>query len=199
MARRSPEQVATRSEDDGRVQRSVRSRERILDALTELVSEGVLQPTAQQVAARASVSLRTVFRHFDDMEGLYREMQGRLNQVLRPLIDRAVPEGSLEVRVHDLVQRRSALFEKGAPFLRADVMVRWRSLFLSQAHDQMVRGLRLDLLRTLPEVADLPAERRDALELVTSFEAYDRLRTDQRLGRDRAQAVMTETVQALLS
>ena len=191
--------MPTRSEDDGRVQRSVRSRERILDALTELVSEGVLQPTAQQVAARASVSLRTVFRHFDDMEGLYREMQGRLDQMLRPLIDRPVLEGSLEVRVRDLVQRRSALFEKGAPFLRADVMVRWRSLFLSQAHAEMVRGLRLDLLRSLPEVADLPSERCDALELVTSFEAYDRLRTDQRLGRDRAQTVMTETLLALLT
>ena len=77
-------------------------------------------------------------------------------------------------------------------------MVRWRSLFLTEAHDAMVRGLRLDLLRSLPEAADLPSERRDALELVTSFEAYDRLRTDQRLGRDRAQAVMTETVRALL-
>jgi hypothetical protein len=37
-----------------------------------------------------------------------------------------------------------------------------------------------------------------ALELVTSFEAWDRLRVDQRLGKQRAAEVMKQAMSALL-
>ena len=46
---------------DGRLRRGERSREAIVAALFELVGEGVLQPTAQQVAERAGVGIRSVF------------------------------------------------------------------------------------------------------------------------------------------
>ena len=57
---------------DGRALRSERSRRPIVEALFALVGEGVLQPTAQQVADRAGVGIRTVFRHFEDMDALLR-------------------------------------------------------------------------------------------------------------------------------
>ena len=60
------------STSDGRLKRSVATRKKILQALTALTYEGVLSPTAEQVAMRADVGLRTVFRHFDDMDSLYR-------------------------------------------------------------------------------------------------------------------------------
>ena len=49
-----------------------------IDALQELVHEGVLVPTAQTVAERAGVGIRTVFRHFDDMETLFATMDLQL-------------------------------------------------------------------------------------------------------------------------
>jgi AcrR family transcriptional regulator len=52
---------------DGRRVRSERSRKSIIDAMLQLVEEGILVPTAQQVSERAGVSLRSVFRHFSDM------------------------------------------------------------------------------------------------------------------------------------
>ena len=60
---------------DGRLLRSERSRQQIIDATQELVNEGVLVPTAQIVADRAEVGIRTVFRHFADWNW---------NQSLRP-------------------------------------------------------------------------------------------------------------------
>ena len=48
---------------DGRIQRSERSRETIVQAMLDLIGEGTLSPTAQQVAVRADVGVRTVFRH----------------------------------------------------------------------------------------------------------------------------------------
>lgn len=42
--------------------------------MLELVREGDISPSAELVAARADVGLRTVFRHFKDLDSLYREM-----------------------------------------------------------------------------------------------------------------------------
>ncbi len=63
---------------DGRIQRSERSRTSIVQAILELIGEGSLSPTAQQVAERADVGVRTVFRHFSDMETLFATMNDRL-------------------------------------------------------------------------------------------------------------------------
>lgn len=55
---------------DGRRRRSAQSRDRIVEALLDLVAGVVVTPSAEAVAARAGVGLRTVFRHFRDMESL---------------------------------------------------------------------------------------------------------------------------------
>ena len=55
---------------DGRRARRHRSRDLAVDALLDLLGEGVLRPTAQQVAERSGVSLRSIFRIFDDVETL---------------------------------------------------------------------------------------------------------------------------------
>ena len=59
---------------DGRLHRSMATRRKIVTALETLIRAGTLSPTAEQVAVQAQVGLRTVFRHFDDMETLYREI-----------------------------------------------------------------------------------------------------------------------------
>jgi hypothetical protein len=61
-----------------------------------------------------------------------------------------------------------------------------------------VRELRADLRRWLPEVAKAPQAIAEALELVTSFEAWDRLRVEQNLSAPRARAALEDGVLALL-
>jgi AcrR family transcriptional regulator len=183
---------------DGRVRRSEKSRAAIVDALFELVGEGVLQPTAQQVAERAGVGIRSVFRHFDDMDGLFAAMDARLRAEAIPLI-RAVPaQGTLRERAVAWVERRARLFERIAPWKRSAGIGRWRSEFLRAQHALLLRELRADLLRSLPEVASAPAALADALDVMTCFETWDRLRSDQRLSRERTQAVVELAVLALL-
>src|SRR5512136_2550534 len=80
---------------DGRVRRSQRSGHAIVEALMELVGEGVREPTAQQVAARAKVGIRTVFRRFSDMESLFAEMDARLQAEALPLLLGGRPHGTL--------------------------------------------------------------------------------------------------------
>lgn len=182
---------------DGRTRRSERSRAAIVQALLELVGEGILEPTAQQVAERGGVGLRTVFRHFDDMEALFAAVDARIQADALPLLPDEPPQGPLAERVRALVARRTAFFERIAPYKRAGQLRRARSPFLTGQHEALRRELRRRLLRALPELEEAPAELVDAFEQATSFEAWDRLRSDQRASRARAAAAMLRTATAL--
>jgi AcrR family transcriptional regulator len=187
-----------RLSSDGRTQRSERSRSAIVQAMIELIGEGALAPTAQQVAERADVGVRTVFRHFSDMDTLFATMNEQLTARVEPLLVEAVQTGPLEERVDGLVERRLEIFGTIAPYLRSSVTQRWRSEFLRKEHERTIRTLRQDLRRWLPEVESAPAEVADALELLLSFEGLLRLRFDQRLGPRRMGAMLRWAILALL-
>ncbi|MBW2422826.1 MAG: TetR/AcrR family transcriptional regulator [Deltaproteobacteria bacterium] len=179
---------------DGRIQRSARSREAIVHAMLELIAEGVLRPTAQQVALRADVGVRTVFRHFSDMESLFSAMSDRLREEARPLFVDAPQSGSRAARIEALVSRRMEIFALLGPFLRASAIQRWHSAVLQEEHERMIRTLRRDLQHWLPEHADAESDLADAIELLLSFESWDRLRTGQKLGPKRASQALRRAV-----
>ena len=171
---------------DGRLRRGERSREAIVAALFELVGEGVLEPTAQQVAERARVGIRSVFRHFDDMDGLFATMDERLRADALPILREASSEGTLRERARALVDRRVRLFERIAP---VQALGRRAALALAlPEHAALAAGARA--ARGAAARAARAFERAfrvvDALDVLLSFEAWDRLRTDQRLSRERA-------------
>ena len=183
---------------DGRAQRSERSRAAIVQAILELIGEGSLSPTAQQVAARADVGVRTVFRHFSDMESLFAAVNERLVREVGELFVTTVQSGPLEERIRNLVERRMEIFAALAPYIRSSTLQRWRSDFLQSEHERMIRTLRRDLRRWLPELESRPCEISDALEMVLSFEALNRLRVDQRLGRKRTARALGTTLACLM-
>jgi len=184
---------------DGRVRRGERSGQAIVEAMIALVGDGILDPTAQQVAARARVGIRTVFRRFSDMERLFAEVGTRLEAGVLPLLVGGRPSGDLAQRARALVDQRVTFFEHIAPYKRAGNLKRWRSRVLSDRHARLVGALRADLARWLPELRRAPAAVADALDLATSFEAWDRLRTEQRLSRERARAAVERTVLCLVA
>ena len=51
---------------DGRRRRREVNRQRVVTALLDLFSEGHVWPTVANVAVRAGVSERSIFRYFDD-------------------------------------------------------------------------------------------------------------------------------------
>jgi AcrR family transcriptional regulator len=183
---------------DGRVRRGERSGQAIVEALIGLVGEGTLEPTAQQVAARAGVGIRTVFRRFSDMERLFTEMSTRMQAKVLPLLVGGAPSGGVVERVVALVGRRVTFFERIARYKRAATLRRSRSPYLQDRHAELVQLLRAELLRWLPELRRAPAAVVDALELATSFEAWDRLRVEQGLGRARAHAAVERTALGLV-
>jgi len=183
---------------DGRVQRSERSREAIVAAVLELVGEGDPRPTAERVAERAGVGIRTVFRHYSDMESLYAAMTERLREKLLPGLRRKPSSGSLDGRIDDFLDTRSEFFEKVMPYARSSSLLRWRSEFLEADHVAGTRELRSHLLAFFPELRDSDPAALEAADCVTSIEAWDRLRGEQRLSRTRAVSVQRLALRALL-
>lgn len=184
---------------DGRVRRGAKNREAIVNALFDMIGEGELQPTAEQVATRAGVQVRTVFRHFEDMASLNGEISARLRDEIVPMLREISRTGGVEERARGLVRARAAAYERMAPYKRSANSLRWRVAHLQSDHETGVRELRRNLLDVFPEAEKAPAALLSALDLVTSYEAWDRLRTDQRLGVDRARAAMEHATLAVLS
>lgn len=185
-------------EVDGRVLRGERNREAIFRALLELIREGHPQPTAREVAERAGVQARTVFRHFQDMAGLNAELSARVGAELRPLFEEATRQGSVEDRIQMLARVRGRAYERLAPFERANRAHRQRFEFIRADHEAMVLELRKNLRDVLPELRNLPPHVHAMLELAFSFEAWDRLRSDQQLSVAQAQRAVTSGALALL-
>src|SRR5689334_4908380 len=144
--------LATALASDGRVRRAQRSGRAIVDALIDLVGEGNLEPTAEQVAARAGVGIRTVFRRFSDMERLFVEMSTRMQERVLPLLLDGAPAGDRAERARALVRTRVAFFERIARYKRAANLRRFRSPYLRERHAGLVHLLRTELLRWLPEL-----------------------------------------------
>ena len=170
----------------------------IVQAMLELIGNGSLSPTAQQVAERADVGVRTVFRHFSDMETLFATMNDQISGEVASLFVEEVQTGSFSDRVDALIARRTTIFGALAPYVRSSTVQRWRSEFLQAEHERTIRALRRDLRRWLPELESVPTEVADALEMILSFEAWNRLRVDQRLSLRRTALVLRRSILDLM-
>jgi AcrR family transcriptional regulator len=185
--------------EDGRRARGADNRRRIVDALLKLVAAGAISPSAEQVASEAGVGLRTVFRHFADMDSLYREISERMTAEIRPIVQRPFTSNDWRARLVELVDRRAQVFERLLPFKIAGDAHRHGSPFLIAEQGAIVKTLRQALAKALsPKIVDdKPCF--EALDLILSFESWRRLRVDQRLSARDSRAAMLLAAEALTS
>lgn len=183
---------------DGRRLRSEESRRRIVNAMLQLVEAGTLAPSAEQVAAAAGVGLRSVFRHFRDVDSLYLEIAEIVAPRIRALGERPFQATGWQEQMMELVSRRAAAFEALGPILRASRLHGHYSKAVRACRARLAEGLRSLLLSRLPaELKDAP--RVEALDLLLSFEAWSRLRDDQGLSVAAAKATLAAAVAAVLA
>ncbi|MFZ3033764.1 MAG: TetR/AcrR family transcriptional regulator [Parvibaculum sp.] len=183
---------------DGRRVRGQENRRKIVEAMLALIGEGMISPSAEEVAARAEVGLRTVFRHFDDMDSLYREISALMSAELMPIATAPFPEGSWQDRIFDLVQRRGRVFEKMMPFKIAADVHRHRSDFLNEEHAEVIGMQRRTLQAALGGKSRLDPLKFEALNLVMSFDAWRHMRIDQKLSVAQVTKILMMSAEALL-
>jgi AcrR family transcriptional regulator len=184
---------------DGRRRRGHDNRARIVSAMMEIVRAGEIAPSAEQVAARADVGLRTVFRHFQDMDSLYREIAAVIGAEVRANLQRPFRAEAWRDRLIEMVGRRAVAFEKMAPFKHAADAFRRRSKVLGSDYARMIVELREVLERQLPRELARDRNLVETLDMLLSFEAWSRLRREQGLPPKRAQAVLEAAVSALIA
>jgi AcrR family transcriptional regulator len=199
MQKKKQPRAAAPQQTDRRRLRSEVSRGRIVRAMLQLVGEGDMTPSAEAVATRAGVGLRSVFRHFDNMESLYRQINAEMNAEIRPIAERPFLTREWPAQIDEVIERRVEIFEGIMPYKIAAELHRHQSPFLAEHAAMLTREQRAALDRIVPRKLQRKALFMDSLELVLSFETWRRLRKDQELTVPRARRVITQLVYALLN
>ena len=165
--------------------------------MLDLVETGVLAPSADQVAAKAGVGLRSVFRHFTDMDSLYLE----IGEIIAPrlLADGRRPFVGTTWREHvgEFVHRRALAFEGLAQILRAVHLHSHRSAAVRAGRVEVSNALRTLLKSRIPDGALSPTAF-EALDMALSFEVWSRLRDEQGLSVAAAKEVLSGLVDCIL-
>jgi AcrR family transcriptional regulator len=187
-------------EVDGRRLRREQNREAVLDALVALFTEGFYQPRASEIAERAGISPRSLFRYFDDVDDLNRAAIEHQLAAARPQLDIGIgPDAPTKAKVGRVVEARVRLFETIAPAARAA-----RGYALS--HAVVAAHLRDSRAHLRDQVGRLFAAELDgdratllpALDALCSFETFELLRFDQGLSRPATVSALVSALTALL-
>jgi AcrR family transcriptional regulator len=176
----------------------------VLDIVKECPPNAIYLPSAAEVAARARVSERTVFRHFADLDALFVAAASRIRPVQQIYLGPRPDDPRLEDRIEVLVGLRAKLYERIAPVRRV-------AIYLSQTHPLVVEQLaeayataRAQVVDVFaPELSRLDARRRslmvDALDLAASWASWDSLRTVQGCSVPRTRRIVAEMLSDLLA
>ena len=185
---------------DGRHLRRQRSQDAVIDAILDLLSEGHPQPTAALVSARSGVSMRSIFRLFDDMEALHRAAIAHQGERVAAMLVALPTTGPRSARVAAVVGNRTEIFEAIAPVRRLAVRLApdsptIRAELARAGH--LFRGQVADVFAPELAVAADAGVLLDALDVATCWESWERLRVGQGLDVRAAAAAVTLTVTAL--
>lgn len=200
--------VASRSEEDGRRLRAARNYEAVVSAVLDIARECppkvIYLPSAAEVAARAGVSERTVFRHFADLNALFVAAASRIRPIQETYIGPRPSSPRLAERIDELVRLRSRLFEEIAPVRRVAIHLSHTHPLLVEQLGQAFAAARAQVADVFaPELSRLDAKRRslmlDALDIAAGWSTWDSLRTVQDSSAARARQVMTAMLTDLLS
>jgi AcrR family transcriptional regulator len=164
----------------------------------DLIRIGKVEPTVEEVAARAGVGVRTIFRQFRDLEALACSLSERVLGEAVALVQPTPLSGRLVDDLTALIARRARVFEHLLPFRQSGRAVRHRVRFLQEQEQQLTRMLR-DRLRAVlrPSRKDGPDDRLEVLDLLLSIEAWERLRERQKLSPAHAEQVLVAAATTL--
>lgn len=185
---------------DGRKLRREQNREAVLDALVALFHEGIYQPSTNEIAERAGISPRSLFRYFDDVDDLNRAAINRQLENARPLLDIGVhPDTPTRLKIERVAEARVHLFETIAPAARAARVAAHRHAVVAAQIAEGRAYLRLQLRRLFaPELRGERLQLFPAIDALCAFETYELFRSDQGLTRAKTVAALANALTALL-
>ena len=203
LFRGAPRVLAMKTEDlgkvDGRRERTKRTRAAIVLALTELLDEGRIEPTAAEIAERAGVAVRSIGQHFATREELLLAIAE--HHAERLAHETVNPRVGFEPRAAQFAAARARVLEASRAMRGAAAVVLARSPAVARALERVAKERRAETARTFAgEIAAAPdpetTER--TLALVTSGRAWDAMRSELGLGAKGAREQLVKMIRAAL-
>lgn len=186
---------------DGRRLRRELNRGAVIDALLTFFRADNYYPSCSEIAARAGLSERSLFRYFDDMADLHRAAADREIMVALPqLTSAAAPEDLTRLKIERMVHARAALYEQAGPAARALGANAHRHAKLAvelDRHRAFLRGHLRELFA--PELAARGTVLLPAIEVLCSHHSWDRLRRGEGLSTESASTTLIAALTALLT
>ena len=189
---------------DGRHARRERNRLAVVDAMLALYAEGNFEPSSDQIAERAGLSPRSLFRYFDDIDDLARSAIARQYERVRalaaldlsadaPLVDRVTRLVRSRLRTYEEIGSVGVVTRIRAPFkpLLAEQLRQARTMWRTQVQRLFA-----------PEFAGMPPARSAgalaAVDVLASFESVQLMRDDQGLSLERIEAALIDSITRVL-
>ena len=195
--------VTKRRLSDGRLQRGERTRQALIEAYLELLREKQKSPTAPAIARRMGCSQRSIFRNFPSLHALC--LAAADDAFEQTLAQPTVPnvDADLHTRLRAQVETQAAVCERWLPL--------WRAFLHYQSESRKV-AIRIKRIRAAmvarlelvygPELSTLPELERShlliALEVLTDFESWGRLRGGHGLSIEAARNVWMDAIGRIL-
>lgn len=187
---------------DGRNRRAAETRRKIIAAAKAMISETSTAPTVVAVAKRADVSVRSVFQHFGDVESLFvtvvDSVRGDLVVLPPTPTNRPLPN-----RIASVVDNLAHAFDRIVPLRVAAGQFANHPALIERGLTSKNELRQATFEVFAPEFALLSAEAReqlaDAIGSALSLDAWIVLRRRDGLSVERAKAVWTLTLTALLA
>jgi TetR/AcrR family transcriptional regulator, regulator of autoinduction and epiphytic fitness len=183
---------------------SKRNRDTVVDALLSLHREGNLRPSSNEIAERAGISPRSLFRYFADIDDLSRAAISRQLDRVRPMLEIDVAaDADVAERVAALATSRARVFETMGP---SGLVARLRAPFkpviaAELAHARLFFRQQVEQVLA-PELARMDVATRTAtvaaIDVLCSFESWQLLRNDQGMDEAAAGAALRIAVVRLL-
>ena len=141
---------------DGRRQRSSQSSDLIAQACIEIINKGNLNPTAKEVAKRAGVGTRTVFRQYEDMEDLHLRIHTIMKESFRHTIKEfEFKKTSLSDRVDELLCKLLSGYEASDNLIRVTFIRMNESERVRANFDEFLDLISEFVLTSIPEIKTL--------------------------------------------
>lgn len=189
---------------DGRIARGERTRAAIIAAHASLLRDGELQPTAAKVAARAGVSIRTIWTNFKDREALLTASTNfwlaEDDELWKP-IDPALP---IDERISAYVAQRVRRLENISPAAKSAALSEPFSPALRASRKSHIDRMRDQVeLVFASELAQHEGSDREwllhAVVVAASWPTWAQLRHDFGISIENSAQVMDRTMRVLLA
>jgi AcrR family transcriptional regulator len=184
--------------DDGRVMRTKDSRQKIVQAFLSLLRQGNITPSAEDIAKEAKVGLRTVFRRFNEMELLYREVAIEVQSSFGPEAAKPWVSQIWQEQLLEMLERKASIYESVLPYIVAAKYLRHHSKHLTEFNRRWL-DIEHDIIASI-----LPFNEEDepilfnAIENLSSNDAWVRYRKNQKLSAKETHKTMKFMMNALI-